>query len=242
MTPHSVPGSAGFLEAIVAAPEDDVPRMIYADWLEERGEGRLASVVRQKRLRGRDLRHHRWRRYVREMLEGIVPKSWRGCPVMHPEERGEGEAGLGVGGEDRASWAYMRSWTFPIIEPHRPLEVCLRYGFVSEVATSLNRLLKVLPGLVRSQPVREVAVGGLFLNSSVQFVFRVGRDEKTRFQTPHILIARVGDRIPDDIFALLTPPTWITGGYDACKGYPSRTAAYQDLSRALLTLARRREG
>ena len=28
----------GFLEAIRAAPDDDVPRLVYADWLEERGE------------------------------------------------------------------------------------------------------------------------------------------------------------------------------------------------------------
>src|SRR5215813_14910898 len=32
--------SNGFLEAIRAAPDDDGPRLVYADWLEERGDPR----------------------------------------------------------------------------------------------------------------------------------------------------------------------------------------------------------
>jgi uncharacterized protein (TIGR02996 family) len=29
---------AAFLNAILANPEDDAPRLVYADWLEERGD------------------------------------------------------------------------------------------------------------------------------------------------------------------------------------------------------------
>src|SRR5437879_1912305 len=32
--------SNGFLDAIRAAPDDDGPRLVYADWLEERGDPR----------------------------------------------------------------------------------------------------------------------------------------------------------------------------------------------------------
>ncbi len=35
-----------FLRAILAYPEDDTPRLIYADWLEERGDPR-AELLRQ---------------------------------------------------------------------------------------------------------------------------------------------------------------------------------------------------
>jgi uncharacterized protein (TIGR02996 family) len=35
-----------FLEAICAAPEDDTPRLVYADWLEEHGEGERAEFIR----------------------------------------------------------------------------------------------------------------------------------------------------------------------------------------------------
>jgi uncharacterized protein (TIGR02996 family) len=35
-----------FLEAIVADPEDDAPRLIYADWLDEQGDGPRAEFIR----------------------------------------------------------------------------------------------------------------------------------------------------------------------------------------------------
>ena len=35
-----------FLEAIIAAPGDDTPRLVYADWLEEHGEGERAEFIR----------------------------------------------------------------------------------------------------------------------------------------------------------------------------------------------------
>ncbi len=41
MTPH-----AAFLQAIRKAPDDDVPRLIYADWLEEHGQTDRAEFIR----------------------------------------------------------------------------------------------------------------------------------------------------------------------------------------------------
>ncbi len=35
-----------FLDAIVAAPEDDTPRLVYADWLEETGDPERADFIR----------------------------------------------------------------------------------------------------------------------------------------------------------------------------------------------------
>src|SRR5207237_8177394 len=36
-----------FLRTIAAAPDDDAPRLVYADWLEERGDPRGTSVRAQ---------------------------------------------------------------------------------------------------------------------------------------------------------------------------------------------------
>jgi uncharacterized protein (TIGR02996 family) len=36
-----------FLQAIIERPDDDAPRLIYADWLDERGDPR----ARRRRLR-----------------------------------------------------------------------------------------------------------------------------------------------------------------------------------------------
>src|SRR4051812_30955169 len=38
---------AAFLGAILEAPDDDVPRLIYADWLEERGDPRAEFIRAQ---------------------------------------------------------------------------------------------------------------------------------------------------------------------------------------------------
>jgi uncharacterized protein (TIGR02996 family) len=37
-----------FLEAIIGAPDDDVPRLIFADWLDEQGETTRAEFIRQQ--------------------------------------------------------------------------------------------------------------------------------------------------------------------------------------------------
>ncbi len=37
---------AAFLRAILAEPDKDLPRLIYADWLDERGEGERAALIR----------------------------------------------------------------------------------------------------------------------------------------------------------------------------------------------------
>ncbi len=36
----------GFLRAIAVVPADDAPRLVYADWLDERGKGALATFLR----------------------------------------------------------------------------------------------------------------------------------------------------------------------------------------------------
>jgi uncharacterized protein (TIGR02996 family) len=42
--PH--PDEAAFLAAVRAAPEDNMPRLAFADWLEEHGEGERGEFIR----------------------------------------------------------------------------------------------------------------------------------------------------------------------------------------------------
>src|SRR5437763_1336214 len=39
-----MPDAAAFLRMIAAAPDDDAPRLVYADWLEEHGDPRGAFI------------------------------------------------------------------------------------------------------------------------------------------------------------------------------------------------------
>jgi uncharacterized protein (TIGR02996 family) len=41
-----MPGARPFLDAIRAAPDDDAPRLVYADWLEENGPPERAEFIR----------------------------------------------------------------------------------------------------------------------------------------------------------------------------------------------------
>jgi uncharacterized protein (TIGR02996 family) len=43
----------GFLEDIIAHPDDDAPRLIFADWLEEQGDGARAEFIRSQIERAR---------------------------------------------------------------------------------------------------------------------------------------------------------------------------------------------
>jgi uncharacterized protein (TIGR02996 family) len=43
----------GFLEAILAQPDDDAPRLVYADWLEEQGDSARAEFIRVQVERAR---------------------------------------------------------------------------------------------------------------------------------------------------------------------------------------------
>jgi uncharacterized protein (TIGR02996 family) len=61
----------GFLQAIRAAPDDDTPRLIYADWLEERGDPRAEFIriqCERARLRDDDARQGTLRAQERRML------------------------------------------------------------------------------------------------------------------------------------------------------------------------------
>src|SRR5437773_1472485 len=45
--------SAALLAAVLAAPEDDAPRLIYADWLDEHGQPERAQFIRLQVERSR---------------------------------------------------------------------------------------------------------------------------------------------------------------------------------------------
>ncbi len=41
-----MPSKEAFLQAVIENPDDDAPRLIYADWLEEQGESQRAELIR----------------------------------------------------------------------------------------------------------------------------------------------------------------------------------------------------
>ncbi len=68
-----MPTAEAFLEAIIAAPDDDAPRLMYADWLEEQGDAARAEFIRVQialaRMGEEDERREGLRRREQELLK-----------------------------------------------------------------------------------------------------------------------------------------------------------------------------
>ena len=45
---HKMSDADALLRAVLAAPDDDAPRLVYADWLEEHGDGARAAFIRSQ--------------------------------------------------------------------------------------------------------------------------------------------------------------------------------------------------
>lgn len=59
-----------FIQAILANPTDDSPRLVYADWLEERGDSRgefLRIQTALTRMPKKDKRYARFRKRLKEL-------------------------------------------------------------------------------------------------------------------------------------------------------------------------------
>jgi uncharacterized protein (TIGR02996 family) len=70
----------GFLQAIAAAPTDDLPRLVYADWLEERGDPR-ATYLRLATQTASQVREGLLSEDLRSVLRDTytaAPAEWRG--------------------------------------------------------------------------------------------------------------------------------------------------------------------
>jgi uncharacterized protein (TIGR02996 family) len=81
----------GLLRAIRAVPEDDTPRLVYADWLDENGQPERAEFIRVScRLAGLDLYDPEffplhWRRG--QLLTDARRKAWGELPVKPVKEK-----------------------------------------------------------------------------------------------------------------------------------------------------------
>jgi uncharacterized protein (TIGR02996 family) len=71
----------GFLDFVVAHPDDDTPRLVFADWLEEEGDGARAEFIRVQVERARlpqwDARQVRLRLREQELTK-LHGKKWKG--------------------------------------------------------------------------------------------------------------------------------------------------------------------
>ena len=129
MPPAVHPEWSAFLSAIVAEPDDDTPRLVAADWLDEHGDPDRAAFIRtqvamavQHAIDPMSFEADRLRKKERAFLGplSICRGLWGAadCPQlvrMKPPERGAALVGMGFTGEDRV--VFHRGFVGTVIVP-----------------------------------------------------------------------------------------------------------------------------
>jgi uncharacterized protein (TIGR02996 family) len=227
---------AGFLADILAHPEDDTPRLVFADWLADNGEEDLGDFIRvQCELVGYKRNPHvsndgkvlspRWKEwaerhdYLRRRERDLLFDHWpEWCPRLE---------GLTIRCGDDNDFSACRN------HDEEVFRFSFRRGFVAEVIAPLAALLEHLPALVRTHPIEEARVtdrrpANVALGPRLASMFG--------------WFCRHSDHLPDSDD--LPAPLWdlLESGKEKdgnWKGYASPEEAHSDLGAAILELARR---
>lgn len=135
---HTDPTYCGLLAAILATPDDDVPRLVFADWIEERGDPNWAEFIRVQCALARSC----WQCSNHGVLLGFVGGEVnQPCPRCVPMRQRERELWEGVRAEYR--FALPDGWDVTLGDP---IPVTgwrsfgygvVRRGFVTEVRTTV---------------------------------------------------------------------------------------------------------
>jgi uncharacterized protein (TIGR02996 family) len=118
----------GFLRAILDNPDDDTPRLVYADWLDENGESERAEFIRVQCRLARTGSNDPGRRSLREEKDRLRDQhlaKWLGALAEDPEYPGY--------------WEFERS-------------------FLTEIALGPRRYLRHADRLARLAPVQHVVL------------------------------------------------------------------------------------
>lgn len=210
------PEERGLLGDVIANPDDDAPRLIYADWLEDNGRAWRGELIRlQVAIHRRDPAYH---------LD--ESKSWR----IHDSSVYEGV---------RRAAGLVREWHIKREAPYLPggfYGLTWRRGFVEEVRCNMGEWVgnkytgATVSPLARCHPIRVVQTNngpiGRIEQGRLSCEWWQGRRDR-----PPELLAR--HEIPPDVYDLLP------GQKDACVSYPTIPAAQAALSTALIAWARR---
>jgi uncharacterized protein (TIGR02996 family) len=141
MTPEDA-----FLEDIREHPDDDAPRLIFADWLEDNGDADRAEFIRArvlvKGLAGSDSPHdeqaeesYRWRAGV------LLEANWK---------RWAEPLGAFYGQTTQFNW--------PSRGYHRDRLAYFPRGFIEAIQLDASRFIHVAADLLRAYPIRVVAL------------------------------------------------------------------------------------
>jgi uncharacterized protein (TIGR02996 family) len=182
-----------FLRAILEDPADDTPRLAFADWLTDQGEGPRAEFIRvQVELRQYPLA-------IEEAKPGGAIPATKRYGQLRTRERELLLARNDGGATNRWAWGHHVSHL--IGEPWSADSVQFRRGFVESVTLTAADFLRHAEALFRAQPITRVTLsdrdaGGAYHDGAgIAFVRRQPSDTR---DSP--------DTLPDVLFDRLVSP------------------------------------
>ncbi len=138
-TPYALPDWELLLKAVAASPDDDLPRLVAADWLDEHGEGERAEFVRVQIERAKaDRTELKWREQAL-WNNPLLGPLWavEACPHIADLNFGSSLRAVGLNGAERVTF-------------HR--------GFPFRITCTADEWLRYGSGIIPRQPVRELAL------------------------------------------------------------------------------------
>jgi uncharacterized protein (TIGR02996 family) len=135
-----------FLQAVREAPNDDAPRLIYADWLEEHGQADRAEFIRIQCRLARSPEYTPNKLKLRARVQQLLRENWNSWVGPLQELVG------------RKRDRYGESW---LREEYNPDGLRrFRRGFVDALTMDAQRFLDRAEDLVRLVPLRELRLWG----------------------------------------------------------------------------------
>jgi uncharacterized protein (TIGR02996 family) len=177
-------GQAAFLKAVIAAPDDDLPRLIYADWLDERGDPRGEFIRCQIELE----------QYRPLVVNGETYDVTTTGDAGHADALRRREREL-----QSCPLSQWREWCNPLIDLGAGWTWTMRRGFVESVTCTLADWLAHGPEIVRAAPVTTVRLSDCYV------VPRESPDDVYDLAAPHAIT------LPAELARLFTrEPEWAT--------------------------------
>ena len=147
---------ADFIRAVIARPDDDAPRLIMADWLDEQGQGERAEFIRVQVA-------------LATSTEDATPRpahvtelNWRRTAGMRAERRYQRlrrrEQDLLTMYRDAEGWSYWTRWAPLVLRYLRGCRWSYRRGFVESVTCTAEDWMAHADAILAEQPIQEVTL------------------------------------------------------------------------------------
>ena len=216
-----------FIRAILEAPDDDSPRLMLADWLDENGQGDRAAFIKLQ-IQAANMKP--WCPANPEKIGNDCPCTW------HTLKRRERDA-------LKACWTSDFRGLFSPVEVYgievstcrmkwKGIDAIPTRGFISAITCTMSDFLSHGPAIVASQPIERVDISD---KRPLPLEEASGPDRNDVYWWQAGMFPEDESNLPIEISSAMHDMTGIGFSYQS---FPTESAAREALSKACLQWAR----